>query len=128
MKRATVLSWLAYVATGLAVVALAYVAATPPLSDSKIDSISNWVSLAVGTAVIFGYTLRFSRHLWSNTRFWIIFGVWLAVHLASWTFVLLRVTRVPKVDFLVVGMAEFVLLNWMVIRWGTRSTKLPPEL
>ena len=71
-----------------------------PITDLEF----NWMGLAGVTAIVFGETIRTSRRLWRNARFWYVVAAALIVQFGLGTAVL---WRAPRLSTLVWGCIIF---------------------
>ena len=69
-----------------------------------------WLGFAGMTAIVFGNTIRGSRPLWGRQRFWLLVGLFFAMHSGLGMFVLMRVPTVPLVLYGVLPGVEYVIL------------------
>jgi hypothetical protein len=69
-----------------------------------------WLGFAGMTAIIFGYAIRACRRSWGKQKFWVLLGLFFAVHSGLGVFVLLRVATVPLVLYAVLTGIEYVVL------------------
>jgi hypothetical protein len=69
-----------------------------------------WLGFAGMTAIVFGYVIRACRRSWGKQKFWVLLGLFFAVHSGLGVFVLLRVPTVPLVLYAVLTGIEYVVL------------------
>ena len=102
-----------YVAIGIAFVVSAFWAADHDVA-AKWPLVGRFVVLCANTAVIFGYSIRGNRRLWSNNRYWLLMAGLLAVHLVAFSAVLMNVEEwrltwwIPIIP-IEIGLVAFVI-------------------
>jgi Na+/melibiose symporter-like transporter len=103
--------FLLYLAIAISIVALLIVGI---LHQAKTGGSANlpikWLGFAGTTAVVFGYAIRACRRLWGRQKFWVLLGLFFAVHCGLGVFVLLRVPTVPLLLYGVLTGPEYLLL------------------
>ena len=58
-----------------------------------------WMGFAAGTAIVFGYAIRYNPKLWARSRFWLVLSALFVAHLALGLVVLLNVEGLPLLFF-----------------------------
>jgi hypothetical protein len=69
-----------------------------------------WLGFAGMTAIVFGYAIRESRRSWGRQRFWLLLGLFFAMHSGLGVFVLMRVPTVPLILYGMLTGVEYVVL------------------
>ena len=69
-----------------------------------------WLGFAGMTAIVFGNAIRACRRLWGRQKFWVLLGLFFAVHSTLGVFVLMSVPTVPLVLYGVLTGIEYVVL------------------
>ncbi len=98
---------------GLGIVWYAY---SGPPRDSNV--IARWGGLIVNTAILFGYMINDSRRSWHAPTFWVLAVSMLIVHLAAFSFILVRAEEWKVIWFLVMYPIEipvFLLLRDRIV-------------
>jgi hypothetical protein len=107
-----------YIAIGLLVGLLAmWLAFHSSRSGSEV---LKWSGLAVNTAIVFGYTIKFNRVLWKRRSFWVILFLLLCVHLFAFVIVLRLVDEFRPVWWIVIVPVESVVVGIVLIATGHR--------
>ena len=101
------------IAVGLAIVAGIFIFAVYfPGRDFPLK----WLGLAAATALIFGYSLYWTRTIPKPARFWFYWTGFLVLHLALFVPLLLAVHRWPLVWFVFSTLAEFQFIYPFLLR------------
>lgn len=106
--RSRTRDFLLYVLIGLLVVAAAILCGIYYVNPATAGK---WIDFAIMSAFIFGNAIRYSKSLWTLRRFWWALASFLLVHLIVGFAVLKRFPTVRLIDFVVVGVAEYLMLN-----------------
>lgn len=103
--------WLVYVAIAVLIVISVWMFA---MHQAKTGGSPNlplkWLGFAGMTAIVFGYAIRACRRSWGKQKFWVLLGLFFAVHSGLGALVLTRVPTVPLVLYAVLTGPEYVLL------------------
>ena len=103
--------WLLYVAIAILIVISVWMFAVHQARTGGSPNLPlKWLGFAGMTVIVFGYAIRACRRLWGQQRFWLILGVFFAVHSGLGVSVLLRVATVPLVLYAVLTAIEYAVL------------------
>ena len=107
------------VAVGLAVVAgIVLYAEYFPNGDFP----AKWLGLAASTAIIFGYSLYWTRSIPKSPRFWFYWSGFLLLHLIVLVPLLIAIGRWPLVWFVFTTMVEFLFFYPILAKTLTTSS------
>ena len=103
--------FLLYVAIAISVVSLAFVFAfhLAKTGGSQYSTLK-WLGFAGITAIVFGNAIRSCRRLWRRRKFWVLLGLFFAVHSGLGVILLMRVVTAPWVLYAVLAGPEYVVL------------------
>ncbi|MBZ5676748.1 MAG: hypothetical protein LAP61_21110 [Acidobacteriia bacterium] len=110
-----------YIAIGLLVGLLAMWLAFH--SDRSGSEVFKWPGLAVNTAIVFGYAIKFNRILWKRRSFWMTLFLLLFVHLFAFVIVLRLVDDFRPVWWIVIVPMESVVIGFALTATGHQSDK-----
>lgn len=117
------------IAVGLAIVASIFLYAE---YFPEGDFPAKWLGLAASTAIIFGYSLYWTRSIPKSARFWFYWSGFLLLHLIVLVPLLVAIARWPLVWFVFTTMAEFLLIYPILtktltslVRSGAKQSKNP---
>jgi Na+/melibiose symporter-like transporter len=103
--------WLLYVAIAVLIAISVWIFAIHQARTGGSPNLPlKWLGFAGMTAIIFGYAIRACRRSWGKQKFWVLLGLFFAVHSGLGVFVLLRVATVPLVLYAVLTGIEYVVL------------------
>jgi hypothetical protein len=103
--------WLLYVAIAVLIVISVWIFAMHQARTGGSPNLPlKWLGFAGMTAIVFGYAIRACRRSWRKQKFWVLLGLFFAVHSGLGVFVLLRVPTVPLVLYAVLTGIEYVVL------------------
>src|SRR5437879_2582877 len=103
--------WLLYVAIAVLIVISVWMFAMHQARTGGSPNLPlKWLGFAGMTAIVFGYAIRACRRLWGKRKFWVLLGLFFAVHCGLGVFVLLRVPTVPLLLYGVLTGPEYLLL------------------
>jgi hypothetical protein len=66
-----------------------------------------WLGFAIMTVFVFGNTIRYSGRLRSLRKFWVLLGIFSAVHLAFGFIILSRISKVGLIHFAALTPIEY---------------------
>ena len=92
-------------------------------SDRWGSEVFKWLALAVNTAIVFGYTIKFNRILWKRRSFRVTLFLLLCVHLFAFLNVLRLVDEFRPVWWIVISPIESVIINTAIFATGHRRGK-----
>jgi hypothetical protein len=69
-----------------------------------------WLGFAGMTAIVFGYAIRACRQSWGKQKFWMLLGLFFAVHSGFGALILTRVSTVSLMLYAVLTGPEYLLL------------------
>lgn len=118
MKR--VLDYIIYVSIGLVVVALIYWSTSTSIGEN--NGIVRWGGLVGDTVLLVCYRGRPRRHLGVKTRYWIVFGTFLAVRTALLISALLIYPGWRAFHFIILFPLELLVMNLLLIRFGLAAS------
>ena len=103
--------WLLYMAFAVLIVISVWMFAMHQARTGGSPNLPlKWLGFAGMTAIVFGYAIRACRGSWEKQEFWVLLGLFFAVHSGLGVFVLLRVPTVPLVLYAVLTGIEYVVL------------------
>jgi hypothetical protein len=103
--------WLLYVAIAVLIVISVWMFAMHQVRTGGSPNLPlKWLGFAGMTAVVFGYAIRACRRSWSEQKFWVLVGLFFAVHSILGVIVLTKVPTVPLVVYAILTGPEYVLL------------------
>jgi len=103
--------WLLYMAFAVLIVISVWMFAMHQARTGGSPNLPlKWLGFAGMTAIVFGYAIRACRGSWGNQKFWVLLGLFFAVHSGLGVFVLLRVPTVALVLYAVLTGIEYVVL------------------
>ncbi len=103
--------FLLYVAIAISVVILAFAFAFHlAKTGGSPYSTLKWLGFAGITAIVFGNAIRSCRRLWGRRKFWVLLGLFFAVHSGLGVFLLMRVATAPWVLYALLAGPEYVVL------------------
>jgi Na+/melibiose symporter-like transporter len=103
--------WLLYVAIAVLIVISVWMFAMHQARTGGSPNLPlKWLGFAGMTAIVFGYAIRASPRSWGKQKFWVLLGLFFAVHSGLGVFVLLRVPTAPLVLYAVLTGIEYVFL------------------
>jgi Na+/melibiose symporter-like transporter len=103
--------WLLYVVIAVLIVISVWMFAMHQARTGGSPNLPlKWLGFAGMTAIVFGYAIRACRRSWGKQKFWVLLGLFFAVHSGLGVFVLLRVPTVPLVLYAVLTGIEYVVL------------------
>jgi len=105
----TLRDWVVYLGIALAIVLGIVFYADSASVDAPLPT--REFSLIAFTALVFGYVVKEKRKLWRSPGFWVLLAVFLALHLASYLWL---VSRVPLLLLVVLAAPEFLLISILV--------------
>jgi hypothetical protein len=101
-----------YVVIATGVVASAFLFAAYQVRTGQTPGLPiKWLGFAAMTGLVFGDTIRATRHCWRNRRFWLLLSVFLAVQACLGIFLLSRVPKVPLVLYIVITPLNYAALS-----------------
>lgn len=110
-KSGRIKDWFLYVGIAVLIVILIWTFAKHQARTGGSPNLPlKWIGFAGMTAIIFGYAIRASRRLWVYQKFWLLLGLFFAVHTGVGVFVLMRVPTVPLVLYAVLTAIEYAVL------------------
>lgn len=103
--------FLLYVAIAISIVILAFAYAfhLAKTGGSQYSTLK-WLGFAGITAIVFGNAIRSYRRPWGRRKFWVLLGLFFAVHCGLGVVLLMRVATAPWVLYAVLTGPEYVLL------------------
>lgn len=103
--------FLLYVAIAISIVILAFAYAfhLAKTGGSQYSTLK-WLGFAGITAIVFGNAIRSCRRLWARRKFWVLLGLFFAVHSGLGVVLLMRVATAPWVLYAVLAGPEYVVL------------------
>jgi Na+/melibiose symporter-like transporter len=103
--------FLLYVAIAISIVILAFAYAfhLAKTGGSQYSTLK-WLGFAGITAIVFGNAIRSCRRLWGGRKFWVLLGLFFAVHCGLGVVLLMRVATAPWVLYAVLAGPEYVVL------------------
>lgn len=102
---------LLYVAIAVSIVTLAFAFAFHlGRTGGSPNSLLKWLGFAGITAIVFGNAIRSSRRLWDRPKFWMLLGLFFAVHCGVGIVLLMRVVGAPWVLYALLAGPEYVVL------------------
>lgn len=112
IMQAKIKDFLIYVLIGIGIVAaLMLYASYLVKTKESASSSSKWIWFLIMTALIFGNALRHSKPSWRFPRFWWGLTFFVVFHFVVGILVLTRLTTVPGIDFVAIGVAEYFALD-----------------
>jgi hypothetical protein len=69
-----------------------------------------WLGFAGMTAIVFGNAIRVCRRSWGRQKFWVLLGLFFAVHCGLGVFLLMRVLPAPWLFYGMLAAPEYVVL------------------
>ena len=103
--------WLLYVVIGVLIVSSVWMFAMHQARTGGSPNLPlKWLGFAGMTAIVFGYAIRACRRSWGKQKFWVLLGLFFAVHSGLGALVLTRVPTVPLVLYAVLTGIEYVVL------------------
>ena len=114
--------FLLYLAIAISIVVLAFVFAFHQARTGGSPYMPlKWLGFAGMTAIVFGYAIRACRRLWGRPKFWVLLGLFFAVHSGLGVFLLMRVATAPWVLYgLLIGVEYLVLAAYLGFFLGKR--------
>lgn len=110
--RARVKDFLTYVLIGVFIVAALMVYASYVVkTKEQPSSAEKWIWFSIASVFVFGNALRYSNPLWRLSRYWWTLLPFLVCHFVVGILILLRLSIIPPIDFVVVGVAEYFALD-----------------
>jgi hypothetical protein len=105
--------WLLYVAIAILIAASAWMFAMHQARTGGSPNLPlKWLGFAGITAIVFGNAIRSCgrRRLWRRRKFWVLLGLFFAVHCVLGVVLLMRVATAPWVLYAVLAGPEYVVL------------------
>ena len=103
--------WLLYIAIAVVIVISVWMFAMHQAEDGRLSELPlKWLGFAGMTAIVFGYAIRGCRQSWEKQKFWVLMGLFFAIHCGLGVFVLLRVPVMPLVFYAVLTGIEYIVL------------------
>jgi hypothetical protein len=103
--------WLLYVAIAVLIVISVWMFAMHQARTGGSPNLPlKWLGFAGMTAIVFGNAIRACRRSWWKQKFWVLLGLFFAVHSSLGALVLTRVPTVPLLLYAVLTGPEYILL------------------
>jgi hypothetical protein len=103
--------WLLYVAIAALVVISVWMFAMHQARTGGSPNLPlKWLGIGGMTAIVFGNAIRACRRSWGKQKFWVLLGLFFAVHSGLGVLVLMRRATVPLLIYAVLTGPEYLLL------------------
>ena len=103
--------WLLYVTIAVLVVISAWMFAMHQARTGGSPNLPlKWLGFGGITAIVFGNAIRSCRRLWGRRKFWVLLGLFFAVHCGLGVVLLMRVATAPWALYAVLAGPEYVVL------------------